>query len=83
MEEGEEPSLPSFKGGREGAVSEMSPLMRWFEKHPLLHPLCTISTSLQFPNYRSASGVVASHLSAGIGALAQRSAVKRHAIMTV
>jgi hypothetical protein len=31
MEEGEEPSLPSLKGGREGAVSEMLPLMRRFE----------------------------------------------------
>jgi hypothetical protein len=31
MEEGIEPSLPSFKGGREGAVSEASPLMRRFE----------------------------------------------------
>jgi hypothetical protein len=31
MKEGEEPSLPSFKGGREGAVSETSPLMRQFK----------------------------------------------------
>jgi hypothetical protein len=31
MKEGKEPSLPSFKGGREGAVSETSPLMRRFE----------------------------------------------------
>jgi hypothetical protein len=29
-EEGE-PSLLSFKGGREGAVSQTSPLTRWFE----------------------------------------------------
>jgi hypothetical protein len=30
-ERGKEPSLPSFKGGRKGTVSEASPLMRWFE----------------------------------------------------
>jgi hypothetical protein len=83
MEEEEEPSLPIFKGGREGAVSEMSPLMRRFEKRPLLRPLCTISMSLQFANYRSAAGVVTSHHNTGIEVLAQRSAVKRRAIMTV
>jgi hypothetical protein len=31
VREKKEPSLLSFKGGREGAVSQMSPLMRWFE----------------------------------------------------
>jgi hypothetical protein len=31
MKEKKEPSLLSFKGGREGAVSQTSPLMRWFE----------------------------------------------------
>jgi hypothetical protein len=31
VREGKEPSLPSFKGGREGAVSKTSPLMRRFE----------------------------------------------------
>jgi hypothetical protein len=31
MKEEKEPSLLSFKGGREGAISEMSPLMRRFE----------------------------------------------------
>jgi hypothetical protein len=31
VKEGKEPSLPSFKGGREGAVSETSPLMRQFK----------------------------------------------------
>jgi hypothetical protein len=31
MKEEKEPSLLSFKGGREGAVSKTSPLMRWFE----------------------------------------------------
>jgi hypothetical protein len=31
VKEEKEPSLLSFRGGREGAVSETSPLMRWFE----------------------------------------------------
>jgi hypothetical protein len=31
VEVGEEPSLPSFKAGRKGVVSEMSPLMRRFK----------------------------------------------------
>jgi hypothetical protein len=31
VKEEKEPSLLSFKGGREGKVSETSPLMRWFE----------------------------------------------------
>jgi hypothetical protein len=31
VKEEKEPSLLSFKGGRKGAVSKTSPLMRWFE----------------------------------------------------
>jgi hypothetical protein len=31
VKEEKESSLLSFKGGREGAVSKMLPLMRWFE----------------------------------------------------
>jgi hypothetical protein len=52
--EGEEPSLPSFKGGQ-GAVSETSPLTRRFEKRPLPHPLRTISTLLRFTNCKGAT----------------------------
>jgi hypothetical protein len=61
----------------------MAPLMRRFEKCPLLRPLRTISTSLQFANCGIVAGIVTSHLGAGIKALAQRSAVKQRAIMTV
>jgi hypothetical protein len=52
---GKEPSLPSFKGDREVTVSEESPLMRRFEKRPLLHLLRMISTPLRFANYKGAT----------------------------
>jgi hypothetical protein len=54
VKEEKEPSLLSFKAGREGMVSEMSPLMRWFENarystHYTRSPRCFASPTAGAP----------------------------------
>jgi hypothetical protein len=63
MKEKKEPSLLSFKGGREGAVSQMSPLMRWFK---MAGTLCTAhdlhAASSRLPWWRHMSSPLHLHM---------------------